>query len=108
MMNTAKHAASVSPFGNFFRDFFNIFIHRFSCLGDTFVPWSARTAEILQKFTSNERIGISAKFFDGGQPKGVFFTVSRLFFSLFFHVQRKKIIVLFSEIASGSSETEIR
>jgi hypothetical protein len=38
-----------------------------SATGDSFVPWSGRTAEILSKYTTNERIGVSANFIDGGQ-----------------------------------------
>ena len=33
--------------------------------GDAFVPWAARTADILARFSSNERIGVSAKFMGG-------------------------------------------
>jgi hypothetical protein len=35
-----------------------------STMGDTFVPWSARKADILSKFSTNERIGVTAKFMD--------------------------------------------
>lgn len=43
-------------------------------MGDTFVPWSARTADILSKFSTDERIGVTAKFMEGASnPHGEYF-----------------------------------
>jgi hypothetical protein len=35
-----------------------------STMGDTFVPWSSRKADILSKYSTDERIGVTAKFMD--------------------------------------------